>query len=461
MLFSPLSVCSAKKPNGISKPAAPAAAAAKVQPKKAAPVEEEEDRTVGEGYYVEDDEDEDGEDEDDEDGEEQDGEPLGFFGRVVAPGMAGGELISAGDCRVLRLSNVALALDAPKGAKSSLLVRVADHAAADEEEEDEEEDEDKPLPIREFVVCTLNEATRPDATIELFFTGGEVAELFVVGNAPIHVTGAVSYVEEANEAAGDHEDDEDDEEGLYPQYMGEDDEDEDDEDEDAEDSEEEADRLGAAAVHKRDATKASKPVRASAKNALPSLMQELAAQGDEDELDQSAYVDEEDDEDDEDEEDEDMEEDDEDDEDLEEEDEEDFLNEVQAEKIRQSLKGKIEVVESPKPSPKLAAKAAPKPAAAAAATPAGQKRKAESEKPTAAAAASAATPAKKQKTDAPAAVKTPAPATPGAFKCASCDRSFAQEGALKQHTITKHAAGATTTPAKSNANGAPASTKKK
>lgn len=368
---------------------------------------------------------------------------IGFFGRSVAPGAEGGQLVCAGESRVLRLSNVALALDAPKGARASLVVRVADHDA--EEEDEEEMGEDAPLPIREFVVCTLTES-RPDTTIELFFMGREIAELAVVGNAAVHVTGSVSYVEEG--AEGDNGD------GPYPDF----DEDEDAEDDEEMDSEEEADLYGAEAVHKRDAAKTTKTQRASAKKALPSLMAELAEDGDSDEADQSEYsFHQDDDEDDEDEDDDDEDMDDFDDEDMDDEDdeEEDLTNAEVAEKKRQALKGKIEVVESPKPSPKLAPS---QPSSQQ------QQQQAKKRKPEDGAASTSPkvqpqqTPAKKQKTAAPSATPAGGSSTPGAFKCNDCDRAFGLEGALKQHVTTKHGQN---TPAKTTTAAANAASAKK
>lgn len=399
----------------------------------------DEDDDLEEDEEMDDEEDE----EDDEDMYEDDeeeaiedlGEHLGFWGGKVS---ALSPLdVCAGDMRVLKISTAALAIDAPAGSRASLVVCVP--AAPEEGEEDDEDSDDEAEPrMDEFVVVTLMADTRPDAPVELYFTSTERAQLKVVGNAAIHVTGCVTYLEVPGSEAADlgmgddyaEGDEEDDEEDMYAddggvvsgvQAFS--------------DSEDEADEMGAAAVHRRDAQKA-KAAKTAKKAPLPSIISELMGGGDDDDDDEDEDEDDEDDED-------------------------DLLSPAGAERQRRALKGKIELVDEPvkkspvqKPAPtpapkspqqKAAATPAPKRKNEDAQTPAAKKPKTDAAAATPAAAAAPKTPAAAPKTPsaAAAAPKTPA----GAFKCASCERSFGLEAALKQHTATKHAAGGAATPA--------------
>lgn len=291
---------SAKPQQSAQKPAAAQQKPAAQSKPQIPSSDEDEDNEHGDDEDAEDEDDDDMGDDgsydsaEEEEGLEDLGEFLGFWSNKVSPVEDGAIDVCAGHMRVLKITTAALGLDAPKGARSSLVVRVPRQQPEEDEDEAEPEDEDEII-FDEFVICTLSEA-RPDVQLELFYTGTEYVQLKVVGNASIDLTGAVTYMDtgvggedeydEGDEHAGPEDEDEEEEEGLY------------DEDgevvqgahafaDDSEDSEAEADAHGAAAVHRRDAAKAAGK-RSAAKKALPSIIQELmggAGSSDEDQED--------------------------------------------------------------------------------------------------------------------------------------------------------------------------------
>lgn len=182
------------------KPAAAAAPAAKAPQPAAAAQKQQQKPAQAKAQLPSSDEDEDNEhdDDDDEDGADEDGEEddemgddgsydsaeeeegledlgefLGFWSNKVVPGEEGNIDVCAGHMRVLKITTAALGLDAPKGARATLVVRVP----RQEPQEDEDEEEDEPI-FDEFVICTLSEA-RPDVQLELFYTGTEYVQLRV------------------------------------------------------------------------------------------------------------------------------------------------------------------------------------------------------------------------------------------------------------------------------------------
>lgn len=112
-----------------------------------------------------------------------------FFGTVVKPG-SNNPLVPHADGFSLHLSQASLAADVPTGTRASILVKL------DPREE----------PV---VLCTLCAGNQDTVLLDQFMT--EYAELSVMGDVPVHLTGYYSpqYDPADDEGADEDEEDED------------------------------------------------------------------------------------------------------------------------------------------------------------------------------------------------------------------------------------------------------------